>query len=106
LFSGCNAAFILKDDESSGIIVAEGKKQQLEKFMGWMGVLSSDLVNRKPNFQGPSLIIKVLSQKWEPFSGELDKGFITSHEAPVITDAKPADGKLEAKSMAGTDESV
>jgi hypothetical protein len=103
---GCAAQFTLNSDESLGTIVAEGKKEQLERFMGWVNVLCSDLSTRKPSFQGPALVIELLSQKWDSYTGETTKGFTASKEAPEIGEAASAANVMEAKSMAGTDESV
>jgi len=61
---------------------------------------------RKPNFQGPLITINISSLEWQPFVGDLD-GFSTSDSAPQLGSAgDDTDGTMEAKNMAGTDESV
>jgi hypothetical protein len=74
--------------------------------MGWIGVLCSDLIYRKVSFQGPQLVIQLISQRWDPYSGTIPRGFLASKEAPLLSEAVAVENKMEAKSMTGTDESV
>ena len=108
-FRGCAAQFLLKDDESSATLLAEGKRAQLERFLNsWVAVLCSDVTTRKPSFQGPALVIAVQEKEWLAFDGSIGKGFSASKEAPILAGAAiaPAERSMEAKSMTGTDESV
>ena len=99
---------MLQDDETRGIIVAEGKRTQLEKFVGWLEAFAVPIGSRRPTFQGPALQVTTERQKWEAFSGDIAKGFFVSHDVPRLADGSggQGEGQLEARSMAGTDESV
>lgn len=105
-FRGASAEFTINSDETLGTIVAEGKREQLERFMGWVDVLCSDVITRKPSFQGPALVIELLSQRWDAHSGALARGFSASKEAPTLAAESAVEKSMDASSMAGTDESV
>lgn len=85
-------------------IVAEGKTSQLVRFVDWLRSLETDLVKRKPSFQGPQIVIKIEEIGWSAFDGSV-KGFQASERAPVLQ-YPSLDGEIDAKSMMGTDESV
>jgi acylphosphatase len=77
-FRRCSGKFN-EINTNSAHIIAEGKKQQLERFIQWLEKYSVPLVKRKVSFQGPSLLVYVHELKWEEYNGDL-KGFII--EAP------------------------
>lgn len=106
-FRGCSCVYNYNRPVNSLEIIAEGKTKNLERFLNdWLTGLTTDLSQRKPNFQGPAFIIKIDSIDWESFQGNI-KGFAASEEAPVLHKDMPQDGStMEAKNMAGTDESV
>jgi hypothetical protein len=58
-FRGCAVSFALNSKSSPPVadIEAEGKTQQLVRFLTWCNYLASDIATRKPNFQGPAVII-------------------------------------------------
>ena len=72
-----------------------------------MRSLETELVTRKPSFQGPRIVIKVTGLSWDINQGVI-KGFEATEEAPLLQNPSEidGDGQLEAKSMMGTDESV
>ena len=105
----CGAKFTTpyqgKDDEAE--IIAEGKTASLKRFIGiWIKGVCSPMEVRKPNFQGPPLVIEVLEGTWEQIKGEYKSGeFLVATEPPTIADLR-AEGQKEASSMMGSDESV
>lgn len=109
-YRGCSA-FFAETGRESAVILAEGRTMQLQKFLGWLKVFGTELNERKPNFQGPSLIVRIVQMQWEGYTGDL-KGFMTANEAPEISSMagiqvyRKEGGVMEAGSMAGTDESV
>ena len=104
-FRGCSALYKEIALEKSEII-AEGKTEQLNRFLDWLASLGTDLSSRKPNFQGPTLVVHIENVEWKEYKGDL-KGFNANSEAPQIRpEVINPDCTLEAKSMLGTDESV
>eukprot|EP00597_Dinobryon_sp_UTEXLB2267_P010696 CAMPEP_0170100726 /NCGR_PEP_ID=MMETSP0020_2-20130122/1826_1 /TAXON_ID=98059 /ORGANISM="Dinobryon sp., Strain UTEXLB2267" /LENGTH=68 /DNA_ID=CAMNT_0010323669 /DNA_START=230 /DNA_END=433 /DNA_ORIENTATION=- len=68
------------------------------------------MVSRKPNFQGPSLVIHIISKDWQEYKGDL-RGFSVENDMLRSRDASQLveDGSLEQRlievsSMMGTDE--
>lgn len=105
-FRGCAGLCSLNKATQKLEIIGEGKTKQLTRFLDWLTTLTTELVTRKPNFQGPALKIAIESVLWQPFEGSLE-GFTTSDEAPLLSAETPINAaKMEAKNMAGTDESV
>ena len=104
-FRGCSGIYNLNPNTKILEIVGEGKTKQLSRFLEWMNSLTTELVTRKPNFQGPSIIIKIEKVKWTEYEGTL-KGFLATEEAPQLSENSQDPSKIEAKSMTGTDESV
>jgi hypothetical protein len=111
-YRGCAASFKLVSGGKKAEVVAEGKKAQLDKVLKWLGDLSLPTDERKPNFQGPSLIVDTDAVTWQDFEGDL-KGFMTAEDVPSLTEGMDAvdddgvvGGRFEVKNMAGTDESV
>ena len=104
-YRGCAAVYKELSAESSEI-TAEGKTEQLVRFFDWLSTLGTELSKRKPNFQGPTLVINIEKVQWKDYTGNL-KGFSANVDAPQISpEVTESDGTLEAKSMTGTDESV
>lgn len=108
-FRGCGASFT-ETAADSAVIIAEGKKVQLEKFLAWLQFYGTELVQRKPSFQSPSLTVHIKEMNWQPFGGDL-KGFISANAVPDLSslasgDSPAAEGRMDARSMTGTDESV
>lgn len=105
-FRGCAGLCSLNKATQKLEIVGEGKTKQLIRFLEWLTTLTTELVNRKPTFQGPALKIAIESVLWQPFEGSIE-GFATSTEAPLVSAETVVDtAKVEAKNIAGTDESV
>ncbi|KAJ1442921.1 hypothetical protein B484DRAFT_426691 [Ochromonadaceae sp. CCMP2298] len=104
-FRGCSALYIQLDEDTAEI-VTEGKTAQILSFTTWLHALSLTVTERKPNFQGPIMEAKVVAAEWLPFEGTL-KGFNAAADAPTLAPKGSEGGEtFEAKSMAGTDESV
>lgn len=107
-FRGCAASFT-EITPTSALIIAEGKTRQLDKFIDWVKLYSTPLTQRKPNFQGPSMTIYIADTQWESFSGNM-RGFSSSSDAPELGALEGAqlegDGRMDARAMTGTDESV
>jgi hypothetical protein len=120
-FRGCRAFF--KTDPRNiqsdvAELVCEGKTVQMVRFLEWLNALSTDISERKANFQGPSLVSYITKLDWQDFKGDLKPGFSSSEEAPSLDTGSEEDlwtevfadsgdgSQIEAKSMAGTDESV
>ena len=105
-FRGCKGKHIVqRGNANKAEIIGEGKTSALVKFLDWMSEFKEG-AKRKPNFQGPLITINISSLEWQPFVGDLD-GFSTSDSAPQLGSAgDDTDGTMEAKNMAGTDESV
>ena len=74
--------------------------------------MSAPLSSRKPNFQGPAIVIGVEEAIWGAYTGSLTGFFATecgvacTDEAPNLPIGAVDENTKEAKSMAGTDESV
>lgn len=81
-FRGCDALFY-EIDATASVIIAEGKTKSLEKFVSWVQVYGTELRLRKPNFQGPSLMIFIENIVWSPFVGDLE-GFTVNQGAPPV----------------------
>ena len=103
-FRGCSADYQISRRGDEGTLIAEGKTTAIAKFLDWLRALELPQVERKPNFQGPPTEIIVASGVWQPFGGKI-KGFRAGTEPP-LEGSLIEDGKKEAASMAGTDESV
>jgi len=110
-FRGCPAVYTIASADSATILT-EGKTAQLTKFLRWLEVLGTSMVSRKPNFQGPSLVIHIISKDWQEYKGDL-RGFSVENDMLRSRDASQLveDGSLEQRlievsSMMGTDESV
>lgn len=109
-FRGCPARFELYSTKAEAALITEGKTANLIKFLDWLRVLELPVDQRKANFQGPSLQIKVTEAKWETYKEEL-VGFTAPVEAPPLDGIHSSDEidgtkTMEGQSMAGTDESV
>lgn len=108
-FYGCGAKFTTpyNGQEDEAEIIAEGRVASLKRFLGiWLKGLCSPMNTRKPNFQGPPLIVEVIEGEWGAHSGELGKIFKISAGPPPSL-AETQDGKdYEVRSMLGSDESV
>jgi hypothetical protein len=104
-FRGCAAEFQLNRKGDEGVLVTEGKTASLAKVLDWLAALELPQSERKPNFQGPSVVIQVASGSWQPFTSKL-QGFLAGKEPPLDGDHTVKKGETEANSMAGTDESV
>jgi hypothetical protein len=104
-FRGCSADYQISRRGDEGTLIAEGKTIAIAKFLDWLRALELPQVERKPNFQGPPTEILVASGVWQPFGGKI-KGFSAGTEPPLEGSHLIEDGKKEAASMAGTDESV
>jgi acylphosphatase len=106
-FRGCSGIYNFDKESGNVEIIGEGKTQQLARFMDWLTSLTTEMINRKVNFQGPPLIIKIESYKWEPYQG-INRGFIALNDIPSLESATVSNNgsTMEAKNMAGTDESV
>jgi hypothetical protein len=106
-YRGCRAEFIHNSQEpNEAEIVCEGKTLQISRFLEWMKVLSTDISQRKANFQGPSLVAYVIDAQWQDFKGDIPAGFVATDEAPSLSDGSADGSTMEARNMAGTDESV
>jgi len=92
-------------------IISEGKTASLIKFLDWIEIMTKDISERKANFQRESLIVKLLEVKWENYKGDI-KGFHFLTDSPSLNELNSASNndhgskKIEANTMAGTDESV
>ena len=102
-FRGCRAYFDPSGEQSN--LICEGQTKQIKRFIEWLSALSTDVSERKANFQGPSLVAYILSLNWEPVRGDLAAGFSCSKDVPTLegtTSSSDSDGKK----MMGSDESV
>jgi len=54
-FRGCSAVYI-QNGEDTAEVVTEGKTKKLLSFLDWLSDLSLSVSQRKPSFQGPSLV--------------------------------------------------
>ena len=108
-FYGCGARFITpyNGQECEAEVIAEGRVASIKRFLGiWLKGRSSPMNTRKPNFQGPPLIVEVLEGEWGTYSGQLGRRFETSAGPPPSV-AEVQDGTMaEVRSMMGSDESV
>lgn len=106
-FRGCSGIFNtqVSGDQQIGEIVAEGKTKQLARFVDWCKAMASPLSTRKPNFQGPPIVIAIDEMSWKDFKGDIS-GFLATDEPPELNVGAKVDGEMEAMSMTGTDESV
>ena len=108
-FYGCGAQLITPYDgqECEAEIIAEGRVASLMRFLSiWLRGLSSPMNIRKPNFQGPPLIIEVMEGNWGAYLGQLGRKFEVSAGPPPSL-AEVQDGTMtEVRSMMGSDESV
>ena len=43
----------------------------LERFLRWLKVFGTSLRERKPNFQGPSLVVFIIDMKWIEYVGNI-----------------------------------
>eukprot|EP00981_Chlorochromonas_danica_P008662 scaffold2266_cov166-Ochromonas_danica.AAC.12 len=104
-FRGC-PAFFEETSKTTSTLTAEGKTKQLVHVIDWLQEYGKDLSQRKPTFQGPSMVVRIKDLRWDSYEGKL-KGFATSSDAPQLDGARPhQDNTIEAHNMAGTDESV
>lgn len=103
-FRGCHGLFI-EITPSTVLIVAEGKRVQLDRFLSWLKQFSIPLTKRKPNFQSPRMMVDIRDIRWETFSGRLT-GFQASNKAPDLTEWMETCGEKGSELRAGTDESV
>ena len=108
-FYGCGAKFTTpyngKEDEAE--ILAEGRVSSFKRFLGiWVKGICSPMNTRKPNFQGPPLIIEVLEGEWGAHSGSFGKKFELSAGPPPSLQGAQDGSMAEARSMMGSDESV
>lgn len=69
-FRGCGCVFRTQKqkDKIIGEICAEGKTKQLARFIEWCMVLTTPLATRKPNFQGPSILLKLETASWNDYT--------------------------------------
>ena len=106
-FYGCGAKFTTPFNgcENEAEIVAEGKVASLKRFVSiWVKGVCSPINTRKPNFQGPPLIIEVLEGEWSPYSSKLGRKFhVFAGPVPSIATTSAGDGTLEARSMMDSD---
>lgn len=110
-YRGCNGVYkksnIFSDDTVE--IISEGKTSSLMKFLNWIEIMTKDISERKANFQGESLSVKLLKAKWENYKGDF-KGFQFLSDSPSLDEIyNPNNNDNENRkkeSMAGTDESV
>jgi len=103
-FRGCKGKHsVQKGNTKQAEIIGEGKTSALLKFLDWMNEFRED-AKRKPNFQGPLIKINIKRIEWDNFVGDLD-GF-TTNEFVSLDNNVNIEGTVEAKNMAGTDESV
>lgn len=70
-FRGCSGIYALNPKSNTLEVIGEGKTKQLGRFLDWMVSLTTDIATRKPNFQGPSIIIKIDKAKWNDFEGTI-----------------------------------
>jgi hypothetical protein len=42
-----------------------------ERFLKWLRVFGTSLRERKPNFQGPSLVVFIIDLKWTDYVGNI-----------------------------------
>ncbi len=108
----CGAKFTTPCDGNAdeATITAEGKSSGLKRFLGiWLKGVCSPMEGRKPNFQGPPLVVEVLAGSWEAYTGEYQAGtFNTGADEPLLLTktAGEIEGMKEASSMIGSDDSV
>ena len=96
-YRGCDAIFSQISDTKAEVL-AEGKKIQIrkrfdvsnsfeartiniyfsERFLRWLEVLGTSLLNRKPNFQGPALLIHIVGLEWQDYVGDIEGFRITN----------------------------
>lgn len=110
-FRGCPAIYTIASAETASILT-EGKSAQLTKFLRWLEVLGTSMVSRKPNFQGPSMVINIISKDWQEYKGDIvgftvDNEFLRLRDAAQLDEGDSLEKRLiEVSSMMGTDESV
>eukprot|EP01041_Mallomonas_annulata_P001271 gene1271-2457_t len=102
-FRGCGSTYEEKG-ENSAEIIGEGKTTNLVKFLDWCQELASEASQVKSSFQSPKHDVKIVESEWLPFVGDI-KGFVTKTAAPSLGDPSGQKDRLEASTMAGTDES-
>ena len=103
-FRGCKGKHsVQKGNSKNAEIIGEGKTSALLKFLDWMNEFRED-AKRKPNFQGPLIKISIKAIEWGKFVGDLE-GFTTNEFVSLDSNSNTED-TVEAKNMAGTDESV
>jgi len=109
-FRGCSAVHI-QNGADTAEVVTEGKTKKLASFLEWLSALSLSVSQRRPSFQGPSLVVYIQTAEWLDFKGDL-RGFQAVADVPILYSRQESqlvdDGVsvIEAKSMTGTDESV
>lgn len=54
-FRGCSAVYI-QNGADTAEVVTEGKTKKLTSFLEWLSALSLSVSQRRPSFQGPSLV--------------------------------------------------
>jgi len=59
-FRGCSAVYI-QNGADTAEVVTEGKTKKLASFLEWLSALSLSVSQRRPSFQGPSLVGKELN---------------------------------------------
>ena len=74
-FRGCSGIYALNPKTNILEVIGEGKTKQLGRFLDWMVSLTTDIATRKPNFQGPSIIIKIDKVKLTDFEGTIKGAF-------------------------------
>ena len=103
-FRGCRAYFDPSDAQSN--LICEGQTKQIKRFIEWLNALSTDVSERKANFQGPSLVAYITALSWEPAKGDLAAGFSCSTDVPTLEGVIKSSSDSDGKKMMGSDESV
>lgn len=68
-FRGCRALFSAPDNLSGlSELTCEGRTTQIVRFLTWLEQLSTDVSERKANFQGPSLVAYIDKICWEEYT--------------------------------------
>ena len=68
-FRGCRALFSAPDNLSGlSVLTCEGKTAQIVRFLTWLEQLSTEVSDRKANFQGPSLVAYIDKMSWEEYT--------------------------------------
>ena len=76
-FRGCRALFSAPDNLSGlSVLTCEGKTTQIVRFLTWLEQLSTEVSDRKANFQGPSLVAYIDKMSWEDYTVRINHYFL------------------------------